>query len=63
MIPPARIVVLITACSPFQGSKQTYYRKRAKLLDYGKVETAFTSYDEASVYGRVGRAPHHPKDI
>ena len=35
MIPPARIVVLITACSPFQGSKQTYYRKRAKLLRQG----------------------------
>ena len=35
MIPPARIVVLITACSPFQGSKQTYYRQRAKLLRQG----------------------------
>ena len=35
MIPPAPIVVLITGCSPFQGSKQTYYRKRAKLLRQG----------------------------
>ena len=44
MIPPARLVVLITACSPFQGSKQTYYRQRAKLLRQGWNGRYFLSW-------------------